>query len=452
LKIRTLALSLSFLIVLIVCLPVGMAQPPPPPSPATMLWWDEGNVDDIAVSKDGQYVAVAASSLGVRFYSRSSGTPIWTHTDGGSFYTVAISADGNCVAAGNNTAVYFWNGAATSTGTPTWSSRNIGATPDRLLLSDDGNQVLASAHNTLFYWNDTKAISPGTSDVQETWYWSTGSGEIIIESAADLSSDGDYVVAGTTEPSVAYWKNAKHLTDNPGPDWVSTKLESALDVVDVVVSDDGNYVASVSHSITGALYYWAGAKALAGDPEAAWYHELGAGPIFTSIDMSSNGDNVIAGGSDGVYFWGGARTLTGKPEDPNWTYDTVGDVHFVAINAAGDYMAAASVYGSEEEEDSYIYFFDSSGELLWNPPYHLADESVSDISISSDGGTLAFGTYPGGDTAQLVDTGYRTKPSARPVGGSLIPVNKLQLVAPWIAVALAALALTIFATKRRREL
>ena len=40
--------------------------------------------------------------------------------------------------------------------------------------------------------------------------------------------------------------------------------------------------------------------------------------------------------------------------------------------------------------------------------------------------------------------------SRRAVGGILIPVAKVKILAPWMAVALAAVALTILATKKRR--
>lgn len=78
--------------------------------PYTLLWSDPVNVVDIAVSQDGRYVVVASNSPNggqVRFYDRTSAnpkTPIWTTpnpldpTIQG--YSVAISADGDSVAAG----------------------------------------------------------------------------------------------------------------------------------------------------------------------------------------------------------------------------------------------------------------------------------------------------------------------------------------------------------------
>jgi len=84
--------------------------------------------------------------------------------------------------------------------------------------------------------------------------------------------------------------------------------------------------------------------------------------------------------------------------------------------------------------------------LKWQ--YGPLDNTPFVLSISSDGGTLAIGT--GAITSRfLVSTGYST--TTRAVGGVLLPADKLALLSPWIAVALAAIAVTVFATKRRRK-
>jgi len=419
------------------------AQPPP-----TLLWSHWIPLEDIAVSEDGQYVAnVDGTGKTLRFYSRDGdGTPLWSWsaaTD--SLLSVAISEHGDYLAVGSNYRVYYWinakNRGSSPDKNPTWQSVAYGRIDRRCLdISDDGDYVLAGSkgfgsYPNVLYW--AGATSKSGSSISCTWGYPGGGGFSV--NAVDLSSDGDYVAAGETGHSVAYWKNAK---TEGNLDWMSTKLESALDVVDVAVSDDGNYVAAVSHSVTGALYYWAGAKALASDPSATWYHELWAGPIFTSIDMSSDGDKVIAGGTLGVYFWSGATALTGKPEDPSWTYATLSLVEDVAVNNAGDYMAAAN-----DVVTPYVYFFDSGGHPLWDQPY-LLDAKVVSISLSGDGGTLAVGTV--GSSAHLFDTGFRT-PTPAPVGGILVPVNKLEVLAPCLALVGLVGALTAAIAIRRRK-
>jgi len=363
------------------------------------------------------------------------------------FGSVAISADGDCVAIGTVLSggedVRFWKNAKSRNPSipgdtnPTWTSVDLGGSIYKrcLDISDDGNYVVACGGLFVFYWADAKSDTKSGSGISWTWR----SPNLGTALAVDLSSDGDYVATGG-DAYVAYWMNARILTGDPQAfDWKSTKPTDRI--VDVAISDDGNYVAAAGLGFPSPVYYWANAKnPLSSDPSTTW--ESAAGVNFSSIDMSSDGDSVIAGAigtTPGVYFWDGARGESGTPS-PSWTFPTTYEVEDVAINSAGDYMAAANDFAA-----SYVYFLDNKGNSLWNPPYQL-DMPVSSISISSDGGTLAVGTG-GIDSDYLFNTGYPMKP----VGGVAVPTDKLALLSPWIGIALAAVAVGVFVTRRRRK-
>jgi len=463
LKVKTLALLPLFLIVLMACLqtPIATAPVPTPPPPAELLWRDPIGTYDIALSKDGQYVAavgpVEVVGAELRFYGRSSETPIWTYSlyTTISFFSVAISADGDCVAIGTEHPlggdVRFWTNAKSRTPgntDPSWTSIFLGGPIDRrcLDISDDGNYVVAcGTGESVFYWRDAKSKSG--SGISPTWQNSIGDDV----TAVDLSSDGDYVAAGYTignDNSVAYWKNTRTLSGTPSPDWASTEPSDVEEgIIDIAVSDDGNYVAAAAWFDT--VYYWANAKSLSGNPPTKWWS--GTGISFTSIDMSSDGDEVVAGSEGtvastgkGVYFWSGAKGLSGKPQNPTWFYDTTPNaVEDVAINTAGDYMAAANGVLPDR-----VYFFDSSGNSLWNPPYQV-DNPVRSLSISSDGGTLAIGTGLF-VSRYLVSTGFKTPPP-KPVGGYAVPVNKLAILSPYLALLGLFGAVTLAVAARRRR-
>ena len=425
-------------------------------APPTLLWSDAVETSEIDVSKDGNYAVSAVRAGGinqwqVRFYSRSSGTPIWISNppEETQMISVAISADGDCVVAGSSSfgAVWFFKGARTLTGNPppTWVSEDLHGTINRgcLDISDDGNYVVAcGAGKNVLYWRDARSKSGGYgANIPPTWQKEIGTGVY----SADLSSDGDYVAAGYSAPvtddmSVAYWKNARTLSGTPAPDWSSTEPDQW--VSDIAVSDDGNYVAAACGVDT--VYYWANAKSLGGNPPTKWWY--GVGVSFSSIAMSSDGDKVVAGAEyagKGVYFWSGARGLSGKPQAPTWTYTTTGDVHDVAIDATGAYMAAVN----DEVSPHYVYFLNSGGTLLWS--FELPYPSYF-LSISSDGSTLAVQTYESPETGYLFDTGYTSAP--RPVGGVAIPTNKLEILAPYLAlVGLIAAVFTVVVVKRRRD-
>jgi WD40 repeat protein len=307
-------------------------------------------------------------------------------------------------------------------------------------MSADGNYVVAcGTGDGVYYWADAKGKSG--SNVPWTWtYFFSPTTEVF---GVDLSSNGDFVVAGTagyigpSGPSkVAYWKNARFLTGTgQPPNWAST--EAGDSVLDVAVSDDGDYVAAAAEVNT--VYYWAGAKLLTGDPSSRWYSGLSA--YFLCVDMSSDGGSVIAGSTDKVYFWSDARGLTGKPQGWSWTYTTLGAVHDVAINHAGDYMAAAN-----DVATPYVYFFDYRGNLLWS--YGPLLDEVQALSISSDGGTLAAGAGLFFTTAYLFSTGYSTP---QPVGGTIVP-GSVVVATPYVImlVAVASVVAIIAAGVKKR--
>jgi hypothetical protein len=443
-------------------IPVVYAQPP------TLLWDDAVNTFDIALSKDGNYVVIASSNE-LRFYSKESATPLWTSTSGSFYFSVAISTDGDCVVAGGGDGyVTFWKDAKSRTSTseaPSWRSENLGGQINRrcLDISDDGNYVVACGTGRwVFYWANAK----GRSTMSEPTSWK--SQEFSLVEAVDLSSDGNYVAAGVfpsigPTPAVAYWKNAKSLTGDPQAyNWLSTEPDSGIS--DIAISDDGDSVA-VSTGIDFSVHYWTGAKSLSGDPASTWW--AGEGVPFTSIDMSSDGDSVIASGGSAVpgnvnlkngestqavindntftigkiYFWGQARSLTGKPQIPTWTYETDGFIYDVAIDDLGNYMAA----DANTLFPGKVYFFDFRGILLWSYPIDYANK----VSISADGNTLAVGTGAA-DTGYLFDTGYGSRIPA--VGGVLMSENKLGIIAPYLALAIVIAAVsTIFIMRKRKD-
>ena len=461
---RLLLKSLISLVLITLILPMVSAATP------TVIWSNAVPTDDISLSKDGNYVAIASGNQ-LSFYGRTSGTPLWTHTlSSGNFRSVAISADGDCIVAGislpDGGKVLFWKNSRTLTGNPasSWMSENLGGGVYRrcLDISEDGNYVVACGTGRwVFYWANTKILS----GADKPWTWRS----VLFSSVecVDLSSDGDYVAAGIVDYTLgymaAYWKNTRTLTGNDrNPDWKSSSPDNS--VSDVAISDDGNYVAAATGS-TKSVHYWANAKSLTGDPDHTWYY--GSTKLFNCIDMSSDGNSVIAGSGSSappnigpqkgdtskaalggvtagaVYFWSGAKGLTGKPQNPTWTYTTEANIHDVAIDDVGTYMAAdANILIPGE-----VYFFNSGGTLLWSYPIDIADK----VSISGDGTTLAVGTSAA-TTGYLLSTGFSSGNLANPVGGLVMPTNKLEIVAPFAALAGLIVAVSaVAAVKKRRD-
>ena len=244
---RILRFALSFVFAAMI-ISAAYAQPPP-----TLLWSDPVGTFAIALSANGQYVVVGTFTE-VRFYGRSSSTPLWTHVGQAPFSSVAISADGSYVAAGGFGRVYFWANAKSLTGdpAPTWSSEILGGPIQHrcLAISDDGNYVAACGTGpNVFYW--ASAAGKSGSDIATTWDYRLAD---QVEAIA-VSDDGNHVAAvgfsfnPGVEGVLGYWNNAISLTGHYGdptqpagqpPTWSGQEpLES---FVDVAMSNDGNFV------------------------------------------------------------------------------------------------------------------------------------------------------------------------------------------------------------------
>jgi len=79
----------------------------------------------------------------------------------------------------------------------------------------------------------------------------------------------------------------------------------------------------------------------------------------------------------------------------------------------------------------------------------LSDLFLGDVSISSTGDTLAVATGPGFGTCYLLDTGYST---IKPVGGYVLPVIKLAVLTPYLAIVGLAGAVTVYIAVKKKHI
>jgi len=418
----------------------------PPNIPATgytvtELWSDPMPVTDVAVSKDGNYV-VAVNSTGLYYFSKNSSITLWWYYTQyyDTFWSVAISKDGNYVAVGSDSIygysrLFYFNESSTrtddQTGKETWTSSYIPGRLDsqRLVdMSDDGNYVVAGIWITsvnVTYFADCTTRRSGTEDA--TWYNYTGL--LFGIRAVDISPDGRCVAAGgsvSLRGWVAFFNNSDVSS---GPRLASWLALAPVDspIQDVAVSDDGYAVAAASPG-PGALNYWADSNKLPNDPLNTWNRTI----PFLCVDMSSDGDMVVAGSEiiNCVHFWDGARTLSGPDRPENWTSPEEEDIYDVGISDDGKIIAAVSPFGVGLGE---IYFYTSSGALI---DHFTRDPTLNVLSMSGDGSTVAVGGGGGGGGTLYV---YGIKPLT-PVGGELLIPDKLELMAPYLALAVLVVA------------
>ena len=410
----------------------------------SILWSNPMQVNDVAVSKEGKYLA-AVNNTGVYFFASTSTTAKWwcLAALGEDFLSVAISKNGSYLVVGNNSRgrISYFAHSSEKNGlvTPTWTSVYLGSNVEKrtLDISDNGEYVSlgGTGENTYYFAGCT-----GRSGSEQSWTWRdkgpTGWGALNDIHAVDMSSDGKYIAVGgsnyTGKGSIIFYKNAYN---GSGLNWTKD-LTATFPLVDVAVSDDGYGVASVDNYLT-SFDYWKNANTLTGHP--LW--SFSDGRRFSSVDMSADGNATVAGSSDTsqsfqhLVFWKGFKI--GSPTSWGKLYDE--KVEEVAISEDGSIVAASTE--NITSLNHRVYFFASDGteigrvNLLQDSPF---------MSMSGDGTVVAVGG-PGVDSLDVIVL-------KSPVGGEILSDNLPQLLMPYLLVAAVIMVGAAAAILKKRRL
>jgi len=331
-----------------------------------MLWNNSMAVNDVAVSGDGNYLA-AVNDTGVFYFAWDNSTPKWWCLWQSTFLSVDISADGEYVVAGDNDGyIYYFNNSRATTGErvhPTWMSKQMWGAIERgtLDMSDDGEYVaLGGTGITVWYYAGCRERT--ASNENETWSDSISPAWDVL--AVHMSPDGKYLAVGGTNSSyrgfVILYTNASTAQDSNEPQWDSWSSISNH-IIDLALSDDGYAVVAVDEVVPTTLYYWANATNLTGDPNATWINS----GMFNCVDMGADGDEVIAGASPllpcGLHFWADARERSGSDQVENWKRTEGETIWDVAMSDNGGIIAASA---QTIDQNYTAYFFKSDGNMI----------------------------------------------------------------------------------------
>jgi WD40 repeat protein len=400
-----------------------------------MIWNNSMSVNDVAVSRDGNYIA-AVNNTGLYYFAWNISNPKWWYS-GTTFLSVAISGDGEYVVIGDNSGYlrYFNNSRATTgeRSNPTWTSTSLFGAVERgtLDMSDSGDYVVVGGTGpSVWYY----AECTQRSGVDEAPTWSNMLMVYDIR-AVDMSSDGKYVAVGGERSSsvhngfVAFYEDSDIAEINNVPSWIALEElnYSKCYVVDLAVSNDGYAVVAVTSYFT-TLHYWANATNLTGDPEASWNHYQS----FACVDISSDGNEVIAGSSDlssgELYFWSDARSLSGWL-DANWTRLKGMWILDVAISDDGEIISATAQIGVASNYKAY--FLKRNGEIIEEfdlPQY-------SPILSMSGNGIITAVAGPGPDSLYVFQTLVDKTPPLienvhqQPANDSVYPEDEVMVYA-----------------------
>ena len=113
--------------------------------PAIPMWsYDTSSRNkNIAISSNGQYIALACYDLNLYLFEKDNSTPIWTSNLGESVQSVAITPDGQYIVAGTtgraNSNIHFFD---KNSSIPLWSC-NTGGDVISLSISSNGHYIAA---------------------------------------------------------------------------------------------------------------------------------------------------------------------------------------------------------------------------------------------------------------------------------------------------------------------
>jgi len=355
-----------------------------------MLWNNSMAVNDLAVSKEGDYV-VAVNNTGIYYFESNNSNPKWWYLQPGtSFKSAMMSADGEYVVSGDNDGyVYYFNNSLATTdqrSAPTWKCIDLWGPVERgtLDMSDDGEYITVGGTGVKLYYF---AECSGRSSLSEPPTWSNVF-SITDFLAVHMSSDGRYVAAGGADyPSggfVMFYKDAYETPYPSEPSWNSrTPINSTIK--DLAVSDDGYSVVAVD-ATSKTLYYWANANTLSGDPDATWTNDW----AFDYVDMSADGEEIVTGTQPlfpcGLHFWANAKLRSGPDQEEDWTKLEGEIILDVVMSDDGSIIAAAGQIGVDSIYKAY--FFKSDGNMIGE--FDLLHPSPV-VSISGNGNTVAMG-------------------------------------------------------------
>jgi len=289
-------------------------------------------VGSVAVSADGQYIAAGSDDNTVYYFSRD-GKLLWSFTTRSAVGSVAVSADGQYIAAGSDdNMVYYFS----RDGKLLWSYAT-GSTVESVAVSADGLYVAAGSgdSNVNYFSRDGKLL----------WSFITGSavGNIAV------SADGQYIAAGSDDNTVYYFSRDGKLL------W---SYATGNEVLSVAVSADGQYIAAGSGD-SKVNYFSRDGKLLS---------SITRGNRVRKVAVSTDGQYVATGSGDSkVYYY----SRDGKVL---WSFTTEAIVKSVAISADAQYAAAGT-------NDNKVYYFFGDSKLHGS---FTTGSAVGSVSVSAD--------------------------------------------------------------------
>jgi len=177
-----------------------------------------------------------------------------------------------------------------------------------------------------------------------------------------------------------------------------------------------------------------------------------------AIAVDGSGNVYVTGVSGGAGTMGDYATIKYDSNgDELWVsrYDGPGNAtdwpSAIAIDGSGDVYVTGRSEGDWTGQDYATIKYDTNGNELWVRRYELGvSEAAVAIALDGSGNVYVTGSSASAMSSWYVTIKYSHEGSP-PVGGTVYPVNKLAILAPWIAIGAAIIAgASVLMLRRRR--
>lgn len=379
---------LTFLLLLSTFVLPGHAQ-----SNLKLLFTVPYGVTDVAVSADGNYVA-AVNDTKLTYYSVEDGSLLWWFNNtvlehfstnySMSILSVVISADGEYVAIGygdqyRNGGVGYFNESKSRSGRVT------------------------NATWTHLYENTTKSQSGD-----------------VYKRCLDISDDGETITVAGTGDSVYYFSNCTEKTglSTCHDDWSRHVFGTYGELTCLDMTPDGNYFAVAGEKLespTGnRLNFTVAYFNSTNIGHARWKNSYDWFGKAWDIVISDDGAGVCVGytnsniSQSGVMYWNNSNTAEnwnvsfyGSNIPASWYYsEAMHTQTTVAMSSNGE-----KVLGGSNGTSTLYYWVDSGSKNGSTIPEWARNIAVLDVALSGDGGIGAAATVEGNPYVRVLDDG-----------------------------------------------
>ncbi len=246
--------------------------------------------------------------------------------------------------------------------------------------------------------------------VMQTWLKTYGGEYSDYGYAIRQTSDGGYIVAGSTEPSDEGYSNAwvTKLDQAGNVLWQKTYGASSSDSVNSIQqTSDGGYIVAGSTESFGEGYIDVWVLKLDSNGEVLWLKTYGAvgDDYANSVQQTSDGGYIIVGytssfGVGDLDVWV-LKLRSDGSVDWQKRYDGSGGDDYansVQQTSDGGYIIAGytSPLGNSRGGDAWVLKLQSNGDVLWQKTYgNEREDTALAIQQTVDGGYIVAGyTHP----------------------------------------------------------